>query len=212
MCKSSHDINHYIINYEQKNCLCEEHGEPYTSYCNDCKKDICMSCDEKHDEHEIKFYQKMRYNKEQLNEIVINTRKNIDKLNKLINEFKEKLEKIKKNMENFYEIIDVIQKTADSKYRNYNKLFNINFIINNNINKDIQNIINENNNNKIITKLLNFFDRRDIKNQINFNKIGEQEIHHSKNKSLVDSIQEEHKREKMDYRPNHHSMKELCDN
>ena len=84
LCKSNHNKNHNIINYEQKNCICKEHGEAFTSYCKTCKKDICMSCDEKHDEHDIEFYQKMRVKKEHLKEYIIELRKNIDQLNILI--------------------------------------------------------------------------------------------------------------------------------
>ena len=50
MCKSKHDINHYIIDYYLKNYFCKFHnGQKYTSYCNTCKLNICFSCSEKHD-------------------------------------------------------------------------------------------------------------------------------------------------------------------
>ena len=59
MCKSKHDINHYIINYELKNYYSKFHnGQKYTSYCNTCKLNICISCSEKHDGHEIIFIKK----------------------------------------------------------------------------------------------------------------------------------------------------------
>ena len=94
LCRSAHDKSHYIINYEQKNCICEEHGEPYASYCKTCKKDICISCDEKHDDHEIEFYQKMRFKKEQIKDNIIDLKTNIDQLNQIINDFIEKLNNI----------------------------------------------------------------------------------------------------------------------
>jgi len=60
MCKSKHDINHYIIDYELKNYFCKFHnGQKYTSYCKNCKLNICFSCSEKHDGHEIIYYQKI---------------------------------------------------------------------------------------------------------------------------------------------------------
>ena len=34
LCKSSHDQNHNIIKYEQKNYVCSKHNELYTKYCN----------------------------------------------------------------------------------------------------------------------------------------------------------------------------------
>ena len=44
LCKSKHDKNHNIINYDLKDYICEEHNEAYVEYCNECKKDICLSC------------------------------------------------------------------------------------------------------------------------------------------------------------------------
>ena len=40
LCKSSHDKLHNIINYEQKNYICERHNETYIKYCDECKKNI----------------------------------------------------------------------------------------------------------------------------------------------------------------------------
>ena len=40
LCKSNHDKDHKIINYEQKYFICEEHNKEYNSYCEACKKDL----------------------------------------------------------------------------------------------------------------------------------------------------------------------------
>ena len=48
LCKSKHDKNHNIINYENKNYICENHNEILIKYCNDCKKNICISCSNEH--------------------------------------------------------------------------------------------------------------------------------------------------------------------
>ena len=37
ICYSNHDKNHNIINYDDKNYICEEHNKIYMAYCNDCK-------------------------------------------------------------------------------------------------------------------------------------------------------------------------------
>jgi len=45
ICKSKHNKEHNIINYDEKNYICEMHNELYSSYCNTCKKDMCIICE-----------------------------------------------------------------------------------------------------------------------------------------------------------------------
>ena len=45
ICKIKHDNNHNIINYEQKNYICNKHNEIYIKYCNECKMNICILCE-----------------------------------------------------------------------------------------------------------------------------------------------------------------------
>ena len=56
LCKSSHDQNHNIINYEHKNYICDIHYENYVEYCKDCKKNVCMKCSIEHKNHNNIFY------------------------------------------------------------------------------------------------------------------------------------------------------------
>jgi len=37
LCKSSHNKEHIIINYDNKNYICEIHNKEYVKYCKDCK-------------------------------------------------------------------------------------------------------------------------------------------------------------------------------
>ena len=37
LCKSIHDKNHMIINYDDKNYICKKHKETFTNYCKICK-------------------------------------------------------------------------------------------------------------------------------------------------------------------------------
>ena len=199
LCRSAHDKSHYIINYEQKNCICEEHGEPYASYCKTCKKDICISCDEKHDDHEIEFYQKMRFKKEQIKDNIIDLKMNIDQLNQIINDFIEKLNKVKNMMEMLYEINDIIYKTTNSKFRNYNKLININFINNNDIKKDIQNIINESDINNKITKIIKIYKKVINPSELDSNISDEPKL-----------VKKRENSKEINKYIIHNSMKELC--
>ena len=44
LCKSNHNNNHEIINYDNKNYICEKDNINYNKYCKDCKLNICMMC------------------------------------------------------------------------------------------------------------------------------------------------------------------------
>ena len=53
ICKINHDNNHKIINYNDKEFKCGIHNENNISYSNKCNKNICMSCENDHNEHLI---------------------------------------------------------------------------------------------------------------------------------------------------------------
>ena len=125
-------------------------------------------------------------------------------------------------METYYEIINNIAKGSNSKYRNYNKLLNINFSINNELNKEIQNIINENEDNKIfeILKLYSLIKNIYTKKvEHHSKKIGEEQ-----EKKIKEKMQTEHnsnneknlvlsnKIPQLNESSKHenHSMEELC--
>ena len=56
LCKSNHDKTHKIINYEQKNYICNLHNKEYNSYCEKCHKDLCLLCKKEHKGHKIISY------------------------------------------------------------------------------------------------------------------------------------------------------------
>ena len=41
LCKSLHDKTHSIINYDNKNYICNKHNEKFVKYCEECKIDLC---------------------------------------------------------------------------------------------------------------------------------------------------------------------------
>ena len=84
-CKSTHDKTHSIINYDDKNYLCHEHGEKLISYCKDCNMDICFSCCEGHKYHK--------------GETIENYLINIPNLRKKMNTLENAVKKFKKNLE-----------------------------------------------------------------------------------------------------------------
>ena len=48
LCKSIHNNNHNIINYEDKNYICKEHNDIFNKYCKTCNKNICIICESEH--------------------------------------------------------------------------------------------------------------------------------------------------------------------
>jgi len=47
LCKNSHDKNHITIDYEEKNYLCNKHGNRYILYCKENNKNLCDICEKK---------------------------------------------------------------------------------------------------------------------------------------------------------------------
>ena len=93
------------------------------------------------------------------------------------------------------------------KYRNYNKLFNINFVINNNFNKVIQNIIDEKDSINKISKILKLSDITKIKknDSINLKNI---DNHQKKNNDIIpNKIKDKNNSQSKENK----SMKDLCD-
>ena len=71
LCKSNH--NHKVINYDNKNYICEKHNMNYNKYCKDCKSNICMVCFKEHKNNSIIYYE----------ELILNEEDNKEEMNKL---------------------------------------------------------------------------------------------------------------------------------
>jgi len=118
LCKSAHDKTHKFINYEQKNYICNEHGEKNEKYCKDCNQNLCKLC---------KSYSKHKYIP--LNTILNNEGNNMNELRTKINNLKEeikeitnKFNKIISNLEIYY---DMTNKIINNYDENKKKLPNI---------------------------------------------------------------------------------------
>ena len=141
-CKLSHDQMHKIIDYDKKNFICNEHNESFSRYCNYCKKNICMSCEEYHQNHEtISIMPDLDKVRDDMNIL----RENINVFNNNIKSIIKKLEKVMENMEIYYNMYNNIIKNYDNKNRNYELYKNINEINNRKIMNDLDKIIKENN-------------------------------------------------------------------
>ena len=110
LCKSNHNKNHIIINYDKKDFICDKHNQEYNSYCETCDKNICISCKSSHKEHDIIFL----FDKtlEENLKIIIKEQKNKESilcmlkkiLNIKIEMIMDKFNTVMKNIEQYFKI------------------------------------------------------------------------------------------------------------
>ena len=183
-CKIKHDKNHNIINYDDKNYICEQHNEVFCAYCKKCQKNICKKCkdsigkkcNQTHDENNknIINYDELSPKDEKIVDIL----KQLEQLEKVNNKLKndidgiiEKLNKIKENFEIYYNINKKIFNNfnKNKKKLNYEILNNFNQIINittPEVIKDINNINNINNIYDKFKSLINIYNLMTSNNAI----------------------------------------------
>ena len=134
LCKLNHNKEHNIYNYDNKYYICEKHNEIFIHYCNTCKKNICTLCETEHSNHNLILLSQIMPDKKKLLTNKENLKKSIIKFNENINKLIEKLNIVKININNYYIFIKNIINNYDFKKRNYEILYNLNEIINYNIN------------------------------------------------------------------------------
>ena len=127
ICKSSHDKTHYIINYDLKKYICENHNEIFTLYCKTCKNNICMYCEKNHNSHDIISFGKMMSIVEKLGNNKVKLKEAIDKFKRDIEEMINILKKTIENIQHYYNITDDIMNINNDNNRkiNYEILYNI---------------------------------------------------------------------------------------
>ena len=124
LCKSNHDKNHKIINYEQKNYICNIHNKEYNSYCEKCHKDLCLLCKKEHKGHKIISYDEIiPENIPKTVEISIIILCFKTKINMII----DRLNNFMKNIEIYFKIIEKNLSNYNINNMNYNTLKNINY-------------------------------------------------------------------------------------
>ena len=131
LCKSNHNPRHNIIQYDQRNYICQIHNEHLIKYCIQCKKNICFACEE-HKDHELEDYINFIPNIDEKKKILNELKINIDEINKTIKEVIDKLNGFMLYINKFYEINNNNLENYDVKKRNYQVLQNLNEICNNN--------------------------------------------------------------------------------
>ena len=146
LCKSNHNNDHKIIDYESKYYICNIHGERYISFCTECNKNLCDMCELEHSKnHNLISHRDILPNNEIQNNL-INLRKTIDKYKNSTQEIIKMINKTLDYLETYYNLSSDIINSYQKKNRNYQILKSLNNIdkSNQNIIKDLSIIINEN--------------------------------------------------------------------
>ena len=137
LCKSIHDNTHSIINYDNKDYICNKHNDVLIQYCTNCNIDMCLSCFNEHKNHKIILYQEKLIDEKILRNKMNEFENVINKLKINIEGIIIKLKNIIENMNIIYNINNNILKRYENKNRNYKLLLNLNYM-----NKYIENEIN----------------------------------------------------------------------
>ena len=202
-CKSSHDMNHNIILYNQKNYICPEHNKHYIKYCSQCNKNICDECQE-HIEHDSILFKDILPNLEEKKNILKKMKLCIDEMTYCIKSIIAKLNELNEDINTYYEINENIFNSYDKKNLNFQILKNLNEI---NDTKEIYNSFkNINMNNNIDKKIIDIFELYDKLNErINDSKLIMEKDEESDNVNIFPSeraIMVEDKEEKEDTEQN----------
>ena len=166
LCKSIHNKKHSIINYDNKNYICNIHNEPLFEYCEDCNIDMCISCSSEHKNHKIILYQEKLIDIKNLRDKMNEFKNEINKLKENLEEIINKFKKLIGNMDIIYNINNSILNNYETKKtRNYSLLSNINYV-NDYIGYEIIKIKNEYDYGNNINKLLDIIDEKEDEKEI----------------------------------------------
>ena len=146
----SKKIIEYIKYIRNKKYCCQEHNELFFDYCIDCKKDICCQCYIDHNSHKVIEF---NLNKKEIKAKLDKNQSLILKVNSFFYNIFNKLENDLKEIKDICEIVkeknNNIGEIRTMQELNNLKSFNIDLL-----NEKLQNLINKNNNEKDILKVL----------------------------------------------------------
>lgn len=128
LCKSNHDKNHKIINFKDKYFICEKHNKEFYSYCETCKKDICILCTSEHKNHKNIIYSTIISDETKIKDLKREVDYLIPSINKRFRMIINRLDNIMKNYEVYIKFIQRILENYNLNNINYNILKNITYI------------------------------------------------------------------------------------
>ena len=172
LCKSSHDKNHIIIDYDQQFFKCKLHNDLYNLYCNDCNQNICILCEKDHNNHKTLSLGKIIPDISKLEEDKNNFKIIADKCKNDIEGIINKLKNVISNIDLYYNIYNDIMEGYAVQNRNYQILKNINYMNNNShdFTKELNTIIDATTINSKFDKILILYDKINLNNKIQAHK------------------------------------------
>ena len=163
LCKTNHDSKHSIINYDQKNYLCQRHNDIFTKYCINCKSNLCFSCENEHSDHSTLYYGDLMPNINKIKEQLLMKKNVIDLFKEKIKGIIRLLNDLAETLDAYYKIDNGILNNYDTRNRNYSIFENLKYLsINNEIYENLEEINKQDN---IYNQLLNLID---LNNKLNF--------------------------------------------
>ena len=143
LCKSNHDKEHKIINYELKDYICDKHYDNFNSYCQNCKENICIQCEKEHSGHYIIYFGNLLPDINQYKNIMNELKGKIDLLKNNMNEIQKIFNETLKNLETYYNLYSHTINNYDNQKISYEVLSNIININKAGIIEDLNYIVNE---------------------------------------------------------------------
>ena len=132
LCKTIHDKKHKIINYDDKNYICNQHNESFHKYCKTCKDNICFICETKHNGHDIFDLRNILIDEGDALKTLNDLKIAIGRYKSKINEIKEIFDKMTNLMDIYYKMNDDIINNYNLNKRHYHQLQNLIFLKKNN--------------------------------------------------------------------------------
>ena len=139
-CKENHlkekDLeSHNIVDFKDKDytCCCNDACKKYISFCLDCKKNLCIFCQNVHEKHKINNFSKMfklgKEEKIELKNKLKEQNEKIEKFKNIIDNWLKRIAKIidiyKKKLELYLEINNIIINKYNVKKNYYEEIKNI---------------------------------------------------------------------------------------
>ena len=176
LCKSNHNSDHKIINYDDKDYICNKHNDFYISFCENCKKNLCTLCIYHKYHKKINFIDLLP-EKDNLIETMDELKKYINLFNDNIKEIINMLNEVTNKMNIYYKINEDIINNYNNKNRNYETIYYLNQFQKNNIIDELKNVIDCNCMVDKFNDIFNIYNKMNI-NEINiiYNTKGEKAI------------------------------------
>jgi len=177
LCKSNHDKEHKIMNYDDKYYICERHNENYISYCEECKINLCALCEGHKNLNRIFFAdelpkkQELLKKKKRLKDTIYSINNEIKIIINILNEVMNKMNiyyKINEDIINNYD--------DDNKNRNYETIYYLNQFQNKNYIDELNSIIKCNNIKDKFNNIFNIYSKMNIDEITIIYKVKEKEI------------------------------------